>query len=104
MVEPWRDEPGWYLVQSRLSAGELEFISEGNLAYGSGDHAVTFDVLEVIIEGEQVRVRASGTAPRERLQLCVRNTGTRQVLEGLGKGGLFSWPRRSAGLLRLRSS
>jgi hypothetical protein len=86
MVEPWRDEPGWYLVQSRLSAGDLEFISEGNLAYGSGDHAVTFDVLEVIIDGEEVRVRASGIAPRERLQLCVRNTDTRQVLEGLGKG------------------
>jgi hypothetical protein len=86
MVEPWRDEPGWYLVQSRLSAGDLEFITEGNLAYGSGDHTVTFDVLEVIIDGEEVRVRASGAAPRERLQLCVRNTGTRQVLEGLGKG------------------
>jgi hypothetical protein len=86
MVTPWRDELGWYLVQGRPSTGDLEFISEGNLAYGSGDHMVTFDVLEVIIDGEEVRVRASGTAPREMLQLCVRNTGTRQVLEGLGKG------------------
>ena len=38
-------EPG------RPSTGDLEFISEGNLAYGSGDHMVTFDVLEVIIDG-----------------------------------------------------
>lgn len=47
MAEPCNDVPGWYLVQRRLSANELEFISEGNLAHGSGGHAVAFDVLEV---------------------------------------------------------
>lgn len=86
MAEPCNDAPGWYLVQRRLSANELEFISEGNLAYGSGGHAVAFDVLEVAPDGEQVRVRVSGNAPRARLELCVRDTGPWQVLEGLARG------------------
>jgi hypothetical protein len=85
-AEPCNDAPGWYLVQRRLSANELEFISEGNLASGSGGHAVAFDVLEVAPDGEQVRVRASGNAPRARLELCVRDTGPWQVLEGLARG------------------
>jgi len=76
VVEPCYDEPGWYRVQRRLSGNELEFISEGNLAYGSGDRALEFDVLEVIADDEQVRVRASAAAPRERLSLCIRHTGT----------------------------
>jgi hypothetical protein len=66
-VEPANDETGWYEVQGRLSASELEFISEGNLTYGSGEHALAFDVLEVTVDDEQVRVRASAAAPRERL-------------------------------------
>jgi hypothetical protein len=86
MAEPCNDAPGWYLVQRRLSANELEFIPEGNLAHGSGGHAVAFDILEVAPDGEQVRVRVSGNAPRARLELCVRDTGPRQVLEGLARG------------------
>jgi hypothetical protein len=44
-AEPCNDAPGWYLVQRRLSANELEFISEGNLAYGSGGHAAQAELL-----------------------------------------------------------
>lgn len=85
-VEPWHDESGWYQVRGRLWPNVLEFIAEGSLAYGSGERAIAFDVLEVVIDGEQVRVRVSGAAPRARLSLLVRDTSTRQVLEGLGKG------------------
>ncbi len=85
-MEPQLDAPGWYLVHGRLSASQLEYIAEGNLTHGSGDHAIAFDVLEVAVDDEQVRVRVSETAPREALALYVRNTGRRQVLEGLGKG------------------
>jgi hypothetical protein len=85
-VEPSDGTDGWYQVQSDLSAAELDYISEGSLSYGSGERALTFDVLQVEIDGEQVRVRASGAAPRERLALCVRDTGLRQVLEGLLRG------------------
>lgn len=86
VVEPQLDAPGWYLVHGKLSASQLEYIAEGNLTHGSGDHAIAFDVLEVAVDDEQVRVRVSETAPREALALYVRNTGLRQVLEGLGKG------------------
>ena len=85
-MEPAHDEAGWYEVQGRLSASELEFISEGNLTYGSGEHALAFDVLEVAVDDEQVRVRASAAAPRERLSLCIRRADTRRILEGLGNG------------------
>jgi hypothetical protein len=85
-VEPCDGTDGWYLVQGELSAADLEYISEGSLAHGTGDRALTFDVLQVEIDGEQVRVRASSAAPRERLSLGVRDTGVRQILEGLGRG------------------
>lgn len=85
-MEPLPEAPGWYQVQGKLSPNVLEFVSEGNLAYGPGDRAVAFDVLEVAIDGEQVRVRASGSAPCERLSLCVRDTDIRQILGRLGIG------------------
>jgi hypothetical protein len=85
-AEPAHDDAGWYEVKGRLSASELEFISEGNLTYGSGEHALAFDVLEVAVEDEQVRVRASVAAPRERLSLYIRRTDTRRMLKGLGNG------------------
>jgi hypothetical protein len=85
-AEPAHDDAGWYEVKGRLSASELEFISEGNLTYGSGEHALAFDVLEVAVDDEQVRVRASAAAPRERLSLYIRRTDTRQMLKGLGNG------------------
>lgn len=83
---PVHDAPGWYQVDGRLWPNDLEYISEGNLTYGSGDRALTFDVLEVAIDGDQVRVRVSGTAPLERLSLWIRRTDTRRILAGLGKG------------------
>jgi hypothetical protein len=85
-VDPQADAPGWYQVRGKLSVSEREYISEGNLTYGSGNHALAFDVLEVAVDDEQVRVRVSETAPREVLALYVRNADLRQVLEGLGKG------------------
>jgi phosphoglycolate phosphatase-like HAD superfamily hydrolase len=85
-VEPQPDAPGWYLIPGGLSPTQLEYISEGSLTRGSGDHAIAFDVLEVAVDDERVRVRVSETAPREALSLHVRNTGPRQVLAGLGQG------------------
>src|SRR5262245_6020586 len=85
-VGPCGDAPDWYAVQGRPTPGQRDFITEGNLTYDSGGQTIAFDVLEVIIVGEQVRVRASKSAPRVRLSLRVRAAGTRQILEGLGRG------------------
>lgn len=85
-VEPVPDEAGWYEVQGRLSASDLDSISEGNLTYGSGDQALAFDILEVALDDEKVRVRASTAAPRERLSLLIQRTDIRKVLAGLGNG------------------
>ena len=74
------------MVPGGLSPSQIERISEGNLTRGAGDHAIAFDVLEVAVDDEQVRVRVSETAPREALALHVRNAGPRQVLAGLGQG------------------
>lgn len=87
MVEPaGDDERGWYRVVGRVSPSDLEYLGEGQLAHGSGPGAVTYDVVEVAVDGEQVRVRASVTAPRERLTLTVPSAGHRRVLQGLLDG------------------
>ena len=85
-MEPQPDALGWFMVPGGLSPSQIERISEGNLTRGAGDHAIAFDVLEVAVDDEQVRVRVSETAPREALALHVRNAGPRQVLAGLGQG------------------
>ena len=78
--------PGWYRVARPLSPVELDYATEGQLVRGSGPRAVLFDVLEVAVDGDVVRVRASVTAPRERLSLTVRGAGQRRVPQGLADG------------------
>lgn len=86
-VEPVGDDSaGWYRVTRQLGPAELDYITEGQLTRGAGPRAATFDVLEVAVDGDLVRVRASVTAPRERLSLTVRGTGLRRVLQGLTDG------------------
>lgn len=78
--------PGWFRVMDRLTPNQLEYICDGQLVHGDGPRALMFDVLEVAVDGEQVRVRASVTAPQERLSLSVQGTGLRRVLQGLAEG------------------
>src|SRR5689334_17892039 len=71
-VEPDQDlGKGWYVLLARVGPNQIDGIGEGLLRHGSGSSAITYDVLEVAVEADRVRVRASITAPEGRLDLLV---------------------------------
>jgi hypothetical protein len=86
-VEPdLHGEQGWFTVIGRLKPGQAESISEGTLQRKRGDQEIVYDVLEVLVDGEVVRVRASITAPQARLELHVPAVNQRRILTGLADG------------------
>ncbi|HST86356.1 MAG TPA: AAA domain-containing protein [Kineosporiaceae bacterium] len=78
--------PGWFVVHTRLSAAQAEHVADGYLRHGTEGAGRGYDVLEVVVSGEEVRVRASAAAPRTTLHLFVPAGDQRLVLTGLAEG------------------
>jgi AAA domain/PLD-like domain len=77
---------GWYLVIGRVRPADYDSIGDSDLRDGSSGDAILYDVLEVAVEGEQVRVRASANAPGKKLDLYVPSVSQRLILSGLADG------------------
>lgn len=86
-VQPDQDlGKGWYVLLARVSPNQIDGIGEGLLRHGSGSSALAYDVLEVAVEADRVRVRASITAPGGQLDLLVPRMNQRNILSGLADG------------------
>jgi hypothetical protein len=77
--------PGWFVVHTRLSTAQAEHVVDGYLRQGTERPGHGYDVLEVVVSGEEVRVRTSAAAPRTTLQLYVPAAHQRRILTGLAE-------------------
>lgn len=78
--------PGWFIVQNQLTPAEAESAGDGYLRHGTARAAREYDVLEVVVAGEEVRVRTSATAPQAALDLYIPTADPRRILIGLAEG------------------
>jgi hypothetical protein len=78
--------PGWFRVIGRLRPSQYDSIEDGDLRGSKVGDPILYDVLEVAVEGEQVRVRASVNAPDKKLDLHVPSVSQRLILSGLADG------------------
>src|ERR1700761_8304895 len=86
-VDPDPDSgPGWFLVRGRSKPSELDSISDGDLRNSLAKGPALYDVLEVVVDGDRVKVRASINAPRRSLDLYVPAITQRLILTGLADG------------------
>jgi hypothetical protein len=87
-VEPDNESgPGWYIVAGWIKPHQLESMYDGHLSRGrdKGDEA-RYDVLEVVVESERIRVRASISAPEVPLELYGPADQLYRLLSGLADG------------------
>jgi len=85
LPEPGRG-PGWFVATSRLTSAEVENIGAGYLRPDRDPRPGGYRVLEVVVAGEQVRVRTSATAPATSLDLYAPAEDQRQILISLADG------------------
>jgi hypothetical protein len=78
--------PGWFVVRGRLTPAEAEAAGGGRLRDAQDRSTREYDVLEVVVSGEEVRIRTSVSAPRVGLELHVPAGDRRRILTGLADG------------------